>query len=59
MRVYGKPVFGMDFMFGPTDGKLVYSRGRIVLIVTHLNSGGHNGDTIVIFNDLLTFKRFL
>ena len=53
----GSPVFGMRFMYDPDNGKLIYSRGRIFLIFCHynhfLNNGGHTGDTIATFNDIL------
>jgi hypothetical protein len=43
----GKPVFGMNFMYAPNNGKLIYSRGRIFLIFCHYNhfldKGGHTG----------------
>ena len=57
-----KPVFGMRFMYRPDNGKLIYSRGRIFLIFAHYNyfldSGGHTGDTVVTFNDLLLDMDF-
>ena len=31
----GFPVFGMKFMSKPDNGKLVYARGRILLIFAH------------------------
>ena len=53
----GSPVFGMRFMYRPDNGKLIYSRGRIFLIFCHYNyfldNGGHTGDTVVTFSDLL------
>ena len=56
------PVFGMNFMYEPDNGKLIYSRGRIFLIFCHYNyfldNGGHTGDTIVTFNDILTDMDF-
>ena len=56
------PVFGMRFMYRPDNGKLIYSRGRIFLIFAHYNhfldSGGHTGDTVVTFNDLLLDMDF-
>ena len=58
----GSPVFGMRFMYRPYDGKLTYSRGRIFLIFEHYNyfldGGGHTGDTIVTFNDILSDMDF-
>ena len=59
----GKPVFGMNFMYSPDNGKLVYSRGRIFLIFCHYNhfidgSGDHTGDTVVTFNNILTDMDF-
>ena len=58
----GNPVFGMNFMFEPDNGKLIYSRGRIFLIFCHYNyfldDGGHTGDTVVTFNDILTDMDF-
>ena len=57
------PVFGMNFMYEPKTGKLVYSRGRIFLIFCHYNHfidgrGDHTGDTVVTFNDILTDMDF-
>ena len=56
------PVYGMNFMYRPDNGKLIYSRGRIFLIFCHYNnfpkSGGHTGDTVVTFNDILTDMDF-
>ena len=53
----GKPVFGMRFIYDPHNGKLAYSRGRIFLIFAHYNhfldSGGHTGDTVATFNDVI------
>lgn len=58
----GNPVFGMNFIFEPDNGKLIYSRGRIFLIFCHYNyfleKGGHTGDTVVTFNDILTDMDF-
>ena len=58
----GEPVFGMRFMYRPDNGKLIYSRGRIFLIFDHYNyfldSGGHTGDTVVTFNDILLDMDF-
>ena len=58
----GNPVFGMRFMYDPDNGKLIYSRGRIFLIFCHYNhfmdSGGHTGDTVVTFNDVLKDMDF-
>ena len=57
-----KPVFGMRFMYRPDSGKLIFSGGRIFLIFSHYNhfidSGGHTGDTIVTFNNLLNDMDF-
>lgn len=33
----GSPVFGMNFMYDPDNGKLIFSRGRIFLIFAHYN----------------------
>ena len=56
------PVYGLNFMYRPDNGKLIYSRGRIFLIFCHYNhfldSGGHTGDTVVTFNDILTDMDF-
>ena len=56
------PVYGMNFMYKPDNGKLQYSRGIIFLIFAHYNnfpkSGGHTGDTVVTFNDILTDMNF-
>ena len=59
----GNPIFGMNFMFDPDNGKLVHSRGRIFLIFCHYNHfidgrGDHTGDTVVTFNDILTDMDF-
>jgi len=58
----GQPVFGMRYMYRPDNGKLVYSRGRIFLIFAHYNdfldNGGHTGDTVVTFNDVLQDMDF-
>ena len=58
----GSPVFGMRFMYDPHNGKLIYSRGRIFLIFAHYNhfneQGGHTGDTVVTFNDVLKDMDF-
>ena len=58
----GKPVFGMRFMYSPDNGKLIYSSGIVFLIFCHYNyftdSGGHTGDTVVTFNDLLKDMNF-
>ena len=58
----GKPVFGMNFMYRPDNGKLIYSRGRIFLIFSHYNyfpkNGRNSGDTVVTFNDILTDMDF-
>ena len=55
-----KPIFGMRFMYRPDNGKLIYSRGRIFLIFCHYNhfldDGGHTGDIVVTFNDILKDK---
>ena len=53
----GSPILGMRFMFRPDNGKLLYSKGIILLIFNHYNYfldlGGHNGDSSVTFNNLL------
>ena len=58
----GSPVFGMRFMYEPHNGKLIYSRGRVFLIFAHYNhfmdDGGHTGDTVVTFNDVLKDMDF-
>ena len=58
----GQPVYGMRYMYDPDNGKLVYSRGRIFLIFAHYNyflgNGGHTGDTVVTFNDVLQDMDF-
>ena len=58
----GTPVFGMRFMYNPDNGKLIYSRGRIFLIFDHYNhfldSGGHTGDTVTTFNEILLDMNF-
>ena len=52
----------MRFMYSPDHGKLIYSRGRIFLIFSHYNffldSGGHQGDSVVTFNDGLQDMDF-
>ena len=57
-----EPVYGMRFMYEPDNGKLIYSRGRIFLIFCHynyfINNGGHTGDTVVTFNDVLQDMDF-
>ena len=60
---FKNPVFGMNFMFEPDNGKLIYSRGRVFLIFCHYNyfldkKEGHTGDTTVTFNDILTDMDF-
>ena len=56
------PVYGMNFMNRPDNGKLIYSRGRIFLIFSHYNyfpkNGRNSGDTVVTFNDILTDMDF-
>ena len=56
-RSNGTPINGMRFMYEPTNGKLLYSRGIILVIFNHYNYfsdiGGHNGDSTVTFNNLL------
>lgn len=51
----GKAAYGIRFMYEPDHGKLIYSRGRIFLIFGHYNyiltRGGHQGDSVVTFND--------
>ena len=58
----GSPVYGMRFMYKPDNGKLIYSRGRIFLIFAHynyfINNGGHTGDTITTFNEILLDMDF-
>ena len=58
----GNPFYGMRFMYSPDNGKLIYSSGIIFLIFCHYNyfldSGGHTGDTVVTFNDLLRDMNF-
>ena len=58
----GQPVFGMRFMYEPYNGKLIYSRGRIFLMFGHYNyfidNGGHPGDTVTTFNDVLKDMDF-
>ena len=53
----GSPILGMRFMFRPDNGKLLYSKGIILLIFNHYNYfldlGEHNGDSSVTFNNLL------
>ena len=56
-NIDGIPVNGMRFMYKPLSGKLSYSRGIIFLIFGHYNNfletGGHQGDSVVIFDDVL------
>ena len=58
----GSPAYGMRFMYRPDNGKLLYSRGRIFLIFDHYNyfldNGGHTGDTVVTFNEILLDMDF-
>ena len=59
----GSPVFGMNFMYDPDNGKLIFSRGRIFLIFAHYNhfldeNRGHTGDTVVTFNEALSDMDF-
>ena len=53
----GSAIMGMRFMYKPENGKLLYSKGIIFLIFNHYNYfldiKGHNGDSIVTFNNLL------
>ena len=48
----------MRFTYQADNAKLIYSRGRIVLIFAHYNyftdeKMGHNADTVATFNDNL------
>ena len=50
--------FGMQAMFDPDNGKLVFGRGRIFALFAHYNNfditGGHDdhtGDTLISFDD--------
>ena len=58
----GIPNDYMRFMYRPMNGKLIYSHGRIFLIFAYYNyrlsSGGHTGDSVVTFNDLLKDMDF-
>ena len=54
----GRPHWGFRFIYQADNAKLVYSRGRIVLIFAHYNIfdddyKGHNADTVATFNDNL------
>ena len=55
----GNPNYGIRFIYQADNAKLVYSRGRILLIFAHYNifriddKRGHNADTVVTFNDML------
>ena len=54
----GEIEFYMRFIYQADNAKLIYSRGRIVLIFAHYNyftdeKMGHNADTIATFNDVL------
>ena len=44
----GEPLFGIDKMYNPHNGKLAYGRGKLNLIFAHYNNfngEGHTGDT--------------
>ena len=53
------PLFGMEAMFRPDNGKLSYGNGRLSLIFAHYNNFGarsekrndHTGDTLLTFDD--------
>lgn len=53
------PLFGMEAMHEPENGKLAYGRGRLSLIFAHYNNFGagstsrndHTGDTYITLND--------
>ena len=54
----GNIEFYMRFTYQADNAKLIYSRGRIVLIFAHYNyftdeKMGHNADTVATFNDNL------
>ena len=54
----GNIEFYMRFTYQADNAKLIYSRGRIVLIFAHYNyftdeKKGHNADTVATFNDNL------
>ena len=50
----GAPLFGIDNMFNPHNGKLAYGRGKLNLIFAHYNNfngeEGHTGDTYYSFD---------
>lgn len=55
----GTPNFGMEAMFEPSSGKLLFAKDRIVCFFAHYNHFGnnsdgtrsdHTGDTLVTFN---------
>ena len=53
------PLFGMEAMHEPDNGKLAYGKGRLSLIFAHYNNFGaetahrkdHTGDTLFTFDD--------
>lgn len=55
----GSPVFGMDAMFNPSNGKLAFGRDRLAVLFAHYNFFGyypdgtrsdHTGDTLFTVN---------
>ena len=59
-RADGTLIYGMNAMFNPTSGRLIFARGRINVHFSHFNFFGyyqdgttrsdHNGDSFVTFN---------
>jgi len=55
----GKPLFGLNAMYNPTSGRLLFARGRLGVIFAHYNHFGmnkdgtrndHTGDTFVSYS---------
>jgi len=55
----GEPLFGIDKMYNPHNGKLAYGLGRLNLIFAHYNNfdgEGHTGDTYYSLDKTGTYK---
>ena len=55
----GEPLFGIDKMYNPHNGKLAYGLGRLNLVFAHYNNfdgGGHTGDTYYSLDKTGTYK---
>lgn len=51
----GKPVFGMEAMYNPNNGKITVARDRIAILFAHYNNfdglnNVHTGDTLITFD---------